>query len=219
MKINPPFPDFMQNGIKSDMVDLTGKSDEPKDEDFSNISEPNKEEFPKNNQKCSAIKPVYKIQSLFWLLNPKLHTDAELEINEAAFCTINFNIEFGNLRIELYNIDKENAIKKNIIFLSELTKLIDCVIYPTNCFEIANSDNINIYPMENLVKFTNEDWQNKRPISHIIKNKDGIKLTISTTDFEKSYHYNFIEQQKDIFNYCCRYAVTTGFQLVGYNKI
>ncbi|MFW6219350.1 MAG: hypothetical protein ACOC33_00650 [bacterium] len=216
MKIDPPFPDFMQNGVKSDMIDLTGKLSEPSGQDISEIK-PDDMSNEQEHQYKQVPKQKYKIQSLFWLINPKLYKKIELEPNEAMFCTISFNIDFGNLRIELYNIN-EKAFNKNVMFLSELDRLIDGVIYPADCFSIGNKENIEVYPIEQLITFTNEPWQKQRPIMNIVKNKEYIKLTIKSHDESTSHHYYFTENQKDMFNYSCRYVVTTGFQLVGMNK-
>lgn len=219
-KIDPPFANFMQNGINAGMEELTSKIETNFDDQYVELNkELNSIDTNVSNNEIIEKPKKYKIQSLFWLLNPKLVNNTPLSENEVMFCTINFNVDFGNLRFEFYNIEKETAITRNILFLSEMTKLIDGVIYPTDCFQIANSETTNFYIMEQLVIYTNEDWQKKRPILNIDKNKDSIKLEIESFDNSIKYHYVFENYQKDIFNYCCKYVVTTGLQLNGMAKI
>ena len=219
MKIDPPFPDFMQSGINTGINDLS--SEIKSENDFNEVSNQQTTE-PQTTEPPPFIpqqKTKYKIQSLFWLINRKPYHNQELEQNEAVVVTINFNVDFGNLRIEFYDASKQHAIQKNVMFLSELDKLIDGVIYPADCFNIVNSREIDLYPVEQLINYTNEDWQKTRPILYISKNAENLRLVISSHDSSKSYFYDFIDYQREIFQYCCKYCVTTGMQIHGMNKI
>jgi len=220
MKIDPPFPDFMQSGVNSGMSDLTS-SIESSDDHYSEIksSQQPEQNIEQQTTQAPPSKPKYKIQNLFWLINTKPYDEIQMEENEALITTINFNADFGNLRFELYNVSKEHAVRKNLMFLSELDKLIDGVIYPADCFNIANNTELDLYPMEQLITCTNEDWQKTRPIIHVHKTSDVIRLSISTFDEKQTYIYDFRRYQKDIFNYCCKYCVTTGMQLHGMAKL
>lgn len=213
-KIDPPFTDFMQVGINTKMDDLVSMVE-------ANINESPKTEIEEIEEIVEDLptKKNYNIQPLFWLLQPKLLQKIDLEENETMFCTLNFNIDFGNLRLQLFNIEKESCIKRNVLFLNEMTSIIDGCIYPTDCFKIIHSKEIEFYAFENLVKFTNEDWQLTRPLVHITKNDKEIRLQIENHNGTIKSHYVFSDYQREIFLYCCKYVVTTGFQLVGMNKI
>lgn len=219
--MEPPSPDFMQNGINSQMMDLSSKIEttiEPNLGDYSEIQTDNNRYQKPTEDKHQNTKK-YKIQSMFWLLNQKLYQDQELDSNEAMLTTIAFNIDFGNLRFEFYNITKQDAIAKNVMFLNEMDKLIDGVIYPADCFQIANKDTISLYPIEQLIIKTNEDWQKKRPFLHVMKDDSKIRLTIESYNGQNKYFFDFTNYQKQVFNYCCKYCVTTGMQIYGMAKI
>ena len=206
LKVDPPYPDFMQNGLNK-TEELTSKIMEP----------PAPIPVSETITEIPQGVPNYSIQSLFWLLSPKFKK--EKDPNEADFCTVSFNIDFGNIRIELYNITKETAIQKHVLFLSEMDRLINATIYPGTCFQVANSETIDVLAMEQLINFTGEAWQTERPACRITKTKDETKLTLHDYVKNKTVFYILTEQQKVMFDYACKYAVTTGAQLVGMKKI
>ena len=208
-KIDPPFPDFLQNGLNENVV-LTSKVEPPVEEEIKM-----EEVLTKS---IETKKEGYNIQPLFWLMHPNIEKKDEFNDKEAHFVTMSFNLDFGNMRIDLYKITKENAIKNNVVFLSEMDRLANLTLYPSACFQIVNNDIIDLHPMEQLINYTGEDWQLNRPVGYVSKTKEFIGLNIQM-DNKTSYYYKFINSQKDIFNYACRYVVTTGMQLVGMNKI
>ena len=214
-KIDPPFSDFMQNGINTGVSDLISNMNENED-NFVEITKTYEEPEKSIPEK---VNKNYKIQNLFWLLNPKILSGGELDSTESMFCTISFNIDFGNLRIQFLNLEKDTCIKKNVFFLNEMTPLIDGVIYQTDCYRILTETNNSFYIFENLITFTNEDWQHKRPLLHIEKTPSYIKLCMENYNGTIKYNYVFNDYQKEIFLYACKYAITTGLQLTGMNKI
>jgi hypothetical protein len=195
----------------SDIENMEITPEEPKIEPVELVGEI--EEEPTLTQ----TKKGYNIINLFWLYNQKLFDKKPLLDNETHFATISFNCNFGNLRVDLFEIPPE-AIKGHVVFLNLLKRKISGTIYPGSLFRLLYEPSINMTCMEQLVTYTGEDWQSQRPVCKFMKNDHGILLTID--DHMKNSHlYNFTGWQREAFIYAAKFALNQGFQLVAQNNM
>lgn len=160
-------------------------------------------------------KSDYKIVNLFWLINPKVYSEkTPLLPNELHFCSISFNINFGNLRIELGQMNQE-SIQGHLICLNKINRLVNTTIYPTAMFQLVMNQP-QVACMEQIINYNNSEWQNKIKqgvfTTKIEENKNSIILTIGD-----EYCYEFIDWQRDALIYSCKFGLNQGFNLSGEN--
>ena len=154
----------------------------------------------------------YNILNMFWLMNPKMFNGKDLLENECHFVTISFNINFGNIRIEFGNMTQE-SMHNHLICLNKINRFANATIYPTAMFEIiSGKEEVTCY--EQIITFTGEDWQTKRPFCQIHKQPDD-SLIMS---IDKNV-YQFMGEQKDMFLYSLKFALNQGMLLSGQNII
>lgn len=162
-------------------------------------------------------KPKYHIMDLFWLINEKLCRSEQLEENEAQFVTISYNMDFGNLRINLYDIP-DGAIQKNVVFNQSLKLKITATIYPSSCFQLMHADNdCEFMCIEQLLTDLNEQWQKERPVSVLSRNDNNIRLTVTDPKTQNVTFFDFIGWQKKAFEEALQYAYKDGLKLRGIN--
>ncbi len=131
---------------------------------------PDKENKPINNKK-------YRILDLFWLMREdiinKILLNENIEDNlEAHAITISFNVDFGNLRIEFYKLNK-NSIQNHILFHQAFKSITKITIYPFYANKILYNE-INqiddpIYCFEQLFNNTYESWIKNLNQLHVMK--------------------------------------------------
>lgn len=163
----------------------------------------------------------YHMMDLFWLINQKMGKQ-ELHPREAHFTTISFNIDFGNLRINLYSIPK-GAIVNNVVFNQSLNLLTYGTIYPSSCYRLVNSSNIEQFIcMEQLFNKTGEQWQKERPICKFegFEKAMVIRLTITNPmDADDFYFYDFSNWQMDCLIESCKFVYQQGFMARAYHVL
>jgi hypothetical protein len=152
----------------------------------------------------------YKILNMFWLVNPKAYNNAAMLDGEVHFTTISYNVNFGNLRIELASMSQDSIVGQ-MICLNKVNRLINATVYPTAMFQLVN--NIpEIFCMEQIINYNNADWKNKLKPSKFVTNESGsITLTIENNCYE------FVDWQKEALLYACKFALNNGLSLSGQN--
>ena len=111
----------------------------------------------------------YNIIDLFWL---HYETPSDNK-NEAQFVQISYNIDFGNLKINFYDIPK-NAVQENIVFHKSLKLIVSGTIYPSSCIQMDSLEECEFTCIEQLINNTGEQWQKERPICILSKTKNNI---------------------------------------------
>ena len=157
----------------------------------------------------------YKIQDLFWFINPKLYTQQPVENGEAHIVNLSFNIQYGNLRISYYQW-QQNAIQGHCVFLKSLLRTISGSIYPTDVFRILHSSQ-PFNCVEQLFENTGETWQINRPLVQVVPSPDSI--TIKCSDSNGSHFYTFGGWQKDLLLHTCNWVLDKGLTLSSTLKI
>jgi len=163
-----------------------------------------------DNQPLPEIKTKYNIIDLFWLINEEIFDNPTIQVH---FVDISYNMDFGNLKVTFFKVP-EDAIDNHILYKNSLNLLVSGTIYPSSAFRFMNSNENDITCMEQLITKTNELWQKQRPMVHIEKGKDEIKLTIYNHDGDQ-FTYNFIDWQKEAFEYSLKFIYDRGFELRG----
>ena len=164
---------------------------------------------PTNQQE----KQKYKIIDLFWLLNPKFYATPKQQPaqNEAHFVILSFNIDFGNLRVSMFNLTN-NSFQNNIVFLKNLKRTVGGTIYPATAFNAFTSVNLSTICIEQLFEqIPGATWQQERPFCTIGKNTELIRFTIKDSKYG-TYYYEFIGWQREAFLHACQFTFTKGFE-------
>lgn len=153
----------------------------------------------------------YNIMNMFWLINPKLYTPKETPLleNEVHFCTIAYNINFGNLRIELSNMTNDSIANNTMICMDKMQRIVAGTVYPSAMFQLVMGVP-EVICFEQIIKYTGEDWQKNRPATKFHKTADN--NIIFTVD---KHVYEFSGWQKDALIGSCKFALTQGMQLTG----
>lgn len=113
-------------------------------------------------------KKKYNIINLFTLIN----LDNTDDPNEVDVMELDFNADFGNLRISFSRID--NALEEHKLFKNEMKRITSIAVYPEDCVKIHNiKDNNTVYCIEKLIKRTNEPWELNRPQCYVTRNKNA----------------------------------------------
>jgi len=158
----------------------------------------------------------YNILDIFWLLNPnylKNQIDKQSSKVEAEFVTLSYNLDFGNIKINLYNINPD-SIQNNVIFLQSMTLLVSGTIYPASAFKILNiTEDVKFTCIEQLITNTNENWQKERPIVQLEKSNNYINLNIHNKQTNKTYYYTFKDWQLKAFQSALKLTYTNGLNL------
>ena len=218
--LNPP------RNIKNAIPELTQMLDDKIGGFINNNSMPSNNNDQPNNTKYNMI-------TLFWLLHEQKETFKHIP-NYSDFITLTYNIDFGNLRIELLKLNEESNIN-NCVFLTSSPKLINCTIYPSSAFKIVSEfasfknrilanpteeTTLKIGCIEELINNTNEQWQFERPITSVYLqySNNTICITIeviSGINKEVIYYYSFVGWQIDCFISSLTYIFQDGFRLRG----
>jgi len=176
-------------------------------------------------QQVQPEKNKYHIMDLFWLINEKICVaGAPVEEGEAKFVILSYNMDFGNLRVVMYDVP-DGAIQGTVVFQQSLKNLVVGTVYPSSCYRLLNTDVPEMTCMEQLINNTGEQWQKERPFCQFKKEKNElsgeeyIRMTISDPKTQKAYHFNFVGWQKDVLLEACQFAYTEGFKLHGNNII
>lgn len=100
----------------------------------------------------------YYITNLFTLINIDNKTDQ----NEVDVLELDFNADFGNLRISMSRLQK--AMDDHKLFKSEMKRVVSIAVYPEDCLSIYNAmPGETVYCIEKLINRTNEPWEINRP--------------------------------------------------------
>ena len=153
----------------------------------------------------------YQILNMFWLINNKVLEQKQLAPNEVHFMSISFNIGFGNIRLEFFNMNDESIVG-NMICLNKLKRLASGTVYPVAMFQLI-SNQPEVFCFEQIINYTNADWQNKLKPLKFQHTENGIMAILEDMCFE------FTGYQKDVLLYCCKFGLNQGFQLTGENII
>lgn len=200
-----------QNGLNTAIVNDVFEDQKILSTDI--ITEP-VEEFEnfQTQQKIIPQQNKYTIVDLFWLINPKQNYHQ----NEAQFVSLQFNVNFGNLRIVFYKLG-QNSIVNDVIFINNMEKLKNGVIYPASAINIVKTPEITqgLTCVDQLYNYDqNLEWQTNRPSCIIQKNKDTIRCTLREKSNNNDFvFYDFKNWQKDAFLYACQFVVTNGMQI------
>lgn len=157
----------------------------------------------------------YKIFDLFWMLNPKFYAKpAQQPVSgEAHFIVMSFNIDFGNLRVSMFNLNS-NSIQNNIVYLKNLKRTVSGTIYPATAFNAFTSARLSTTCLEQLFEqIPGASWQQERPVCTIGKNEELIRFTVKDPKFG-TYFYDFTGWQREAFLHACNFTFTKGFELM-----
>jgi len=155
----------------------------------------------------------YSILNMFWLINPKIYEkDAAWVPNETHFVALSFNINFGNLRVEVCNMTNE-SIKDQLICLNKIQRLASGTVYPTALFQlVCKAPEVICY--EQIVNYDGSDWQTKiNPVSFVTTSNGNIILNVG------KYSYEFTTWQKEALLYSAKFSLNQGMVLSGENTI
>lgn len=153
--------------------------------------------------------------NLSWfLLNSR---NANIDIKDktiADLCTISFNIDFGNIRVDFFK-KTENSFYNNVAFLDKFERLCYGTIYPGSLmrFIYSTEEEYSYTCMEQLYNFTGEEWQYNRPLVKIIKNNSEIRINITSYNervFSSKYEFVFTTWQIDGLRRCFEFAINNG---------
>lgn len=150
----------------------------------------------------------YHILNMFWLTSPKIYTNAGWLDNEAHFAELSYNLDFNNMRLSFGKMTNESIVNGNIIALNKINRFTSGTIYPASMFEvIAKVPEVKC--MEQIINYTGQDWQTKRPT-----------VTFKTTDKNiianiNEACYEFTDIQKEILLYSFKFALNQGFTISG----
>ena len=167
--------------------------------------------FPSNQPSGSGgdQQNKYKILNLFWLINPKAYSGDTMLDGEVHFTTISYNVNFGNLRIELSSMANDSIVGQ-MICLNKVNRLVNATIYPTAMFQVV-SNVPEVFCMEQIINYNNSDWQNNLKPAKFNTSEKGIILTIENSCYE------FIDWQKEVLLYACKFGLNQGLTLTGQN--
>ncbi len=207
--------DITEPSFITDMTNNIDKNLEEIQKSISNIDAPtptNESEISKNTYYND--KKNYHIIDIFWL-NYEGDESVKDNKNLVEFIIISYNIDFGNLKINLYQIPN-NAVDGNVVFNQSLKLLVSGTIYPSSCFKTLNYfEPFNC--IEQLIIRNNEKWEKERPIVAIYNNKDDDKINLKITNVidKEDYYYVFEGWQKEAFEKCLKYTYEQGLNLRG----
>jgi hypothetical protein len=159
----------------------------------------------KQNGDTPTDKNVYHIVEIFKGYNYKLFSNEKygsFEENELNAFSLDFNAGFGDLRISLYNIEKDNLKHaKTSIFLPFKSRVAEaCVrLYPENAIKIIKNKNTGtkIDIKERRFDFEKAFEPN---ISEIIWKDNNIHVETYNPGKKVKYIFNFFEEQIDMFD-------------------
>lgn len=179
---------------------------------------------PKSNMKSMKQNSNYHIIDLFWFINPKINDMANLPTDEAHFCQMSYNIDFGNIKATLFKIPN-GALHGHVLFLMSLQRLTSGTIYPSSLFKLIyeskniqkGSQPIEFTCLEQLIYKTDEPWQYNRPVCTFTIN-ENIVLNITDKNSGK-YYYSFTGWQKEAILHSANFATNQGYLLTGQQNI
>jgi hypothetical protein len=151
----------------------------------------------------------YQILNMFWLINPKAYSNEEMKAGEANFASISYNVNFGNLRIELCNMTQDSIVNQ-MICLNKINRLLSATIYPAAMFQVV-SNVPEVFCMEQIINYNNADWQNNLKGAKFNTSETGVILTIA------EHCYEFTGWQKEALLYSCKFGLNQGLVLSGEN--
>jgi len=160
----------------------------------------------------------YNIVDLFWLINPKFYIKQQPVQGEAHFVIISFNVDFGNLRVSLFNLTN-NSIQGNIVYLENLKRLVAGTIYPATAFNVYHSPRVRLTCLEQLFRqIPGAQWQQGRPVCTVEKNQEKIRFSVRDPKVG-TYFYDFVSWHREAFLHACLFCITDGFKLVAQQHI
>lgn len=163
--------------------------------------------FQTGNSTPAQAENKYQILNMFWMINPKAYNNGAFLDGEVHFTSISYNVNFGNLRVELANMTQESIVGQ-MICLNKVNRLVSATLYPTASFQIV-SGIPEVFCMEQIITYTGADWQKNLKPAKITQSEAGIVLSID------SHCYEFSGWQKDAFLYSCKFALNQGLVLSG----
>lgn len=155
----------------------------------------------------------YNMINMFWLYNEKQVKRIDFLENEAGFCTIGYNCNFGNIRIDLFELVPD-CIIGHCVFLNKLERKFNCTIYPSSIFKFLCAKHIKMTCMEQLVTFTGEPWQYERPKCILEKKSESVILTIQLHT-DEIMCYEFLDWQRQTLLHSFKFAISDGMKLMG----
>ena len=194
-------------------------------------SQPVDHKFQESKKPLHQPTGKYHIMELFWFMNPLYITNLDdIELSQAHFCTISFNIDFGNMKVTFYKIPN-GALEGHKIYLMSCQRMTSVSIYPSALFKLIRSETdfrsssmladeirpVVVTCMEQMIFKTGEQWQQERPIA-IFETDANIKLRIKDPKYGESY-YIFQNWQKDALIHAAKFILNEGLSLTGKNII
>ncbi len=187
--------------------------------------------FQESKKPMHAPTGKYHIMELFWFLNPLYTTKLEdMALEEAHFCQLSFNIDFGNLKVTFYKVPN-GALEGHKIYLMSCQRMTSVSIYPSSLFKLIRSFNdyknsvalsqdpkpVTVTCMEQLIFKTSEQWQQERPMA-VFETTNSIKLTIKDPKWGDGY-YIFQGWQQEALLHAANFILNQGLALTGQNIV
>lgn len=210
----PPYSDECNEGNFADFV----TTEESPDERSGGVRFD-----PSSNMGSMKQKSQYHIIDLFWLINPKLALRQEFKQDEAHFCQLSYNIDFGNLKATLFKIPN-GALHGHVLFLMSLLRLTSGTIYPSALFKLIHEsekireESETFTCLEQLVYNSGEVWQTQRPVCTFTVHTESIILTI-TDKKSGQFFYEFNDWQRKALIHSANFAINQGYVLTGNQNI
>ena len=172
------------------------------------------------------------IINLSWFLNSKINDNiTDNNIINADLCTVSYNIDFGNIRVDLFK-RKKDSFYNNVAFLDKFERLCYGTIYPGSLmrFIYSKEEEFSYTCMEQLVSFTGEMWQFNRPVVRIsktkLKNSENSEYNVEIkidyyedTKLKSIVKFDFITWQIDGLKHCFEFAINNGLLATSNNLL
>jgi hypothetical protein len=194
-------------------------------------SDPTQHKFQGSKKPMHQPTGKYHIMELFWFLNPLYTKELDkIDLPQAHFCQLSYNIDFGNLKVTFYKVPN-GALEGHKVYLMSCQRMTSISIYPSSLFKLIRSNEdyknssvmeggpkpITVTCMEQLIFKTNEQWQQERPMA-IFETNASIKLTIKDPKYGESY-FIFQGWQKNALLHAADFVLNQGLLLTGQNII
>lgn len=182
---------------------------------------------PNNFQQPPSTPPQYTpkkyhILDLVMFENNDIHqptSESDIEYVIPDFVSVSFNLDFGNLRIQLSSILPDSYVD-NVIFKRNFKQLTSCTIYPTYMSQIlcnpCNSDVI-VTCKDQLYGQEQKQWERELSQLTIVDKPIESELEIFVHDkiHKTNLYYKFKDWQYTEFKRCLSFGVSEGRVLRG----
>ena len=138
----------------------------------------------------------YNIKDFFWFINPKLFSQQGLTQGEAGMITVGYNLDFDNMRLQLYSID-QSTFKPGAILLPNAKKLAVSHLYPEYRYQMIHAAeheyDAQYFSFERTISGTG-NWEPNKTIINVTK--ENIQITSVHSKDNSQYFYVFSGWQR-----------------------